>query len=43
MTGTKLLPQTIKIQKDAKVCRCCGSTDVITILVPNSLATSSSA
>jgi len=43
MTGTKPLPQTIKIQKDAKVCRCCGSTDVITILVPNSLATASSA
>ena len=30
-------------QKDAKVCRSCGSTEVITILVPYSLATASSA
>ena len=42
LTGINPLPLTIKIKKDAKVCRCCGSTDVITLLVPNSLVTSSS-
>jgi hypothetical protein len=43
MTGTKPLSQTNKIRKDDKVCRCCGSTDVITLLIPNSLAMASSA
>jgi len=43
MTGSKPLSLTIKDQKKAKVCRFCGSTDVITILVPNSSVTASSA
>jgi hypothetical protein len=43
MTGNKPLSLTIKVQKDAKACRCCGSTDVITVLVPYSLVTASSA
>lgn len=43
MTGNKPLPLTIKVQKDAKACRSCGSAHIITILVPNSLATASSA
>src|SRR5665647_488880 len=43
MTGHKPLPPTIKVQKDAKACRSCGSTDVITIPVPVPLTTPSSA
>ena len=40
ITGNKPLPLTIKIQKDARSCRSCGSPHVITVLVPYSLATS---
>ena len=42
MAGNQPLPLTIKVKKDAKACRCCGSTDVITILVPYSLVTAAS-
>ena len=42
MTGKKPVQLNIK-EKNLKTCRCCGSTDVTTILVSNSLATASSA
>jgi hypothetical protein len=42
LTGNKPLHLNIK-QKEVKVCRSCGSPDVITILVPYSFATASSA
>jgi len=43
LTGNKSLPlSTLKVQKDSKICRCCGSTHIITILVPHSLAITSS-
>ena len=42
LTGNKPLHLNVK-QKDVKVCRSCGSADVITTLVPYSFATASSA
>ena len=39
LTGNKPLPPTIKLQKDVKACRTCGSAHVITFLVPHSFAT----
>src|SRR5665648_229739 len=42
LTGNKPMHLNIK-QKEVKVCRSCGSADVITILVPYSFATASSA
>lgn len=42
ITGNKPLPLTIKVQKDAKTCRSCGSTHILTVLLPYSSAMASS-
>jgi len=39
LTGKKSLPLIVRVQKDAKTCRSCGSTQLITFLVPFSSAT----
>jgi len=39
LTGKKSLPLTVRVQKDAKTCRSCGSTQLMTFLVPFSSAT----
>ena len=39
LTGNKSLPLTVRAQKDAKTCRSCGSTQLITFLVPFSSTT----
>ena len=43
ITGNKLLPLAIKAHKVAKTCSSCGSTQVITILIPYSSATATAA
>ena len=39
LTGKKSLPLTVGVQKDPKTCRSCGSTHLLTFLVPFSSAT----
>jgi len=39
LTGNKSLPLTVRVQKDSKTCRSCGSTQLITFLVPFSSTT----
>lgn len=39
LTGKKSCTLTVRVQKDAKTCRSCGSTQLITFLVPFSSAT----
>jgi hypothetical protein len=42
ITGNKSLPLTTEVQKNTKTCRSCGSTHVITVLLPYSSATAAS-